>query len=175
MEKPKATDRIIDKAVDIWCKKLYSPEFDNGDNSVSGVMCHSFALMNMEANKKSVSNMDDQVSTFRKHLSSKLKQQRDDDEYFAAWLDVDYYPCAILSEAAEAAKIPPSLFSIKSHVSIKCNHVAASFGYGAMTENHYPLPDGKWLVTDLSGNDDLALVINHVIHGNQIGLKVTDE
>ena len=96
---------------------------------------------------------------------------RDSDEYFPKWLDVDYGPCKELANAADKAGIPKSQFSCKSTVSMHDNHVSTSFGYGAENINHYPLSDGSWLLTTLSGSD-MDKVKQSALDGNPLGLTI---
>ena len=47
----KVNDLIIERAVDLWCRKLHSPVFDNGDDSAHGFMTSAFASMVIENDK----------------------------------------------------------------------------------------------------------------------------
>ena len=152
----KVKDRVIYKAVDLWCKKLHVPIFDNGDSSDIGGSTMCLASLNIAHDKSKISNIDESIETFRRVLTGTLFQVRDeplDGEYFSRWLDVDYHPCETLAYAADKASIPHSQFSCKSTVSMRTNFVSASFGYGRDTVNYYPLADDKWLVTTLLGSD----------------------
>jgi len=174
--KGKVPDLIISKAVDIWCKKLLTPVFDNGDNSIHGAMTHTLALMNIRNDKEKIPNIAARVETFRQVLTAELIRLRDEPqsgEILSPWLDVDYGPCKVLGNAADKAGIPHSQFSCKSSVSMRAGSLAVSFGYGAPRTNYYPLPDGRWLLTSITANDaEMDKVISSVMGGNPLGLSV---
>lgn len=140
----KVEDYLIEKAVDIWCERLHRPIFDNGDPSETGFLGMGLASMNCEASKGGL-DMAEAVQKFRGNLISNLKAKRDEEEYFYAYLSVDYGPSQELAEAAEGTGITDSMFSIKSTVQISEDHVSASFGYGAPATNFYKY-DGKWIL-----------------------------
>jgi hypothetical protein len=172
----KVSDLIIRKAVDIWCKKLFVPVFNNGDNSVHGGMVLMLATINIQSDKALVDDMPARVETFRQVLTAELVRLRDeplDKEHFPPWLDVDYGPCRILGAAADKAGIPQSQFSCKSSVSMRANSLSAHFGYGVPDTNYYPLPDGRWLLTSIKADDaEMEKIICSVMDGNPLGLAV---
>lgn len=165
---------IIQRAAELWGRKLYTPVFDNGDNSEVGFLGHALATMNMQYDKDTVDDLGVSVGVFKKSLVEELIRIRDtDDEYLDCYLGVDYHPCKYLADAATKASIPHSLFSCKSHIYLAEDHVTASFGYGAESMNHYPLPGGGWLITTLRGSeDDMLKIIDHVIAGNTMRFDV---
>lgn len=178
MRREDVPDIIINKAVDIWCKKLLRPQFDNGDTSENGFFGMVLATINIETAKSKIKDMPNRVEIFRKSLTDNLLRIRDtpnDKEYFPRFLDVDYGPCRSLVDASAAADIPHSQFSCKSSVHMADDKVTASFGYGAPRINYYPLPDGKWLLTTLLGDsEDMNKIITSVMAGNPLGLKIED-
>lgn len=167
----KVTDQIIQRAAELWGRKLHNPAFDNGDNSAAGGMTHMLATMNIQSAKGDVGDIVKSVEMFKKELVKSLIAARESGEYFPTWLDTDYHPCKELAEAAGKAGIPGSLFSCKSSVSMYEDSVGTSFGYGAGTVYHYPLPGGKWLITSLRG-EDISKIIDLVVSGNDLGLEV---
>lgn len=169
-----ASDQLIEKAVDIWCKKLNDPIFDNGDTSDTGDMSFLLATINIINDKSKVDNMNERIEIFRDTLTRELKRLRDNpSEWFPTWLDVDYGPCKILSDSAKKAGIPESQFSCKSSVAFRENYVSASFGYGAPYINYYPMPSGRWLVTSLTGiNSEMDKIIQSADNDNQLGFTV---
>lgn len=168
----KISDLIISKAVDIWCKKLFVPIFDNGDNSVHGGMTNMLATMNIQNDKAGIDDMPARVEMFRGILTAELHRLRDS-PYFPYWLDVDYGPCKVLRDAADKAGIPQSQFSCKSSVVMRPGRLSVRFGYGAPNTNYYPLPDGKWLLTSINADDaEMQKVIDSVMDGNHLGLAV---
>ena len=129
----KISDKIIDRAVELWCRKLKKPVFNNGDDSEAGFIGGMLATLNMDVDKVKIFDMEKSINIFRKELSIKLKQLRDnpkEGEYFTPWLDVDYGPCKTLSEVADKAGIPYSQFSCKTFISMRKECVTTSFGYG---------------------------------------------
>lgn len=163
-------DNLIEKAVDIWCKAIHNPIHDNGDDSEQGFMGSLLISMNTQSSKEGMSNIVKQVEIFRDELTSRLKGQNENDR-LNRWLDVDYHPCSLLMECAEKADIPANMFSIKSCVAIYDDHIDVRFGYSAKSVKYYPLPDGRWLLTSLSG-DDISKIIKHVMDSNSIGFEV---
>ncbi len=59
------SNQIISRAVDLWCKKLFNPAFNNGDNSEAGAMGHMLATMNIQSTKNGVDNLQERVEIFR--------------------------------------------------------------------------------------------------------------
>lgn len=176
--KVKIPDLIIHKAVDIWCKKLHCPTFDNGDDSEAGGINHALADINISNEKSKIPNMGMRIEKFRKVLTSELIRLRDNPnkwEYFPYCLDVDYSPCKLMQKIAEEIDIPERQFSCKSDVYLFYNKVSCSFGYGAPNINYYPLPDGKWLLTTISADEfEMSKIINSVMNGNILELKIED-
>lgn len=168
----KVSDKMINKAVDVWCKKLLIPVFDNGDDSAIGAMSHMLSTANIQHDKAATSDIESKIEVFRISLIDRLVKARNSDDYFPCWLDVDYSPCKTLAESADKAGIPHSQFSCKSSVSVWDKHISASFGYGAETTFLYPLSNGKWLKTNLTGGSDLDKIFNHVLDGNELGFEV---
>jgi hypothetical protein len=172
----KVSDLIISKAVDIWCKKLLTPVFDNGDNSIQGYPAYMLATMNIQNDKSKIDDMEVRVEKFRQILTDELIRLRDipaDKEYFPPWLDVDYGPCKVLGDAADKAGIPQSQFSCKSSVFMRSGGLSAHFGYGANDINYYPLPDGRWLLTSITADEsEMGKIIDSVMGSNPLGLVV---
>ena len=167
------SDQIIERAVELWCRKLHNPVFDNGDDSARGFMGSCLASTLIESDKEKMPDREGQIEKFREALTVHLKAVRDKDEYFPRWLDVDYGPCKELGDAADKAGIPHSQFSCKSSVSMLDDCVGTTFGYGAERVLHHPTPDGRWLITTLSGSD-IDKVIKEIMSGNLMGMVVED-
>lgn len=162
-------EEIIKRAVDLWCKKLKAPTYDNGDKSLQGVLGQGLAAININHAMKGVDDLDAQIEKFRIALTESITNEASKDEYFYGELSVDYHPCRLLAEAGKIAGIPDRLFSIKSRAMIEDNYVSTSFGYGVANQNHYPLPDGRWLITTLKGSaDDMSKILTHAMTGNKI-------
>ncbi|MBD8689345.1 MULTISPECIES: hypothetical protein [unclassified Rhizobium] len=181
-------DILIERAVELWCRALRNPRFENGDNSEGGFFTAGFAAMNSDAAAAKVTEFDDAVERFRGILVAKLKYARDHDGeptgeqgqygpktyYFDGCLRTDYHPEKDLSEAATEAGIPHKLFSWKSSVNLyDPGSVCASFGYGAPAVYHYPLSGNRWLICKLRG-EDMALIIKAVEEGRLPELYVEE-
>jgi hypothetical protein len=187
MDRKHVPDIIIDRAVDLWCRALHQPTFDNGDRSLTGFLGMGLAGMLADTEIKKVSDWAATIEKFRHELSTKLKFLRDNegrprpaedierdkaagerwvaDTYYCHHiLSVDYHPGRELAAAADRAGVPHGAFSIKSSVHFEAEYVIAHFGYGAPAIYHYPLPDGRWLLTQLSGAD-MPKVIEYVLGG----------
>jgi len=167
------SDLLIERAVELWCRALRSPKFDNGDNSERGFFASGLAGINSDAAAAEVDEFDQAVGRFRKILVDKLKTSRDKNGqptgeegprgprhyYFDPDLRTDYRPEDEMAEAATEAGIPHNLFSWKSSVHLYWpDAVCASFGYGAPEVYHYPLSGGRWLITMLRGQDMPSII-----------------
>ena len=170
------TDRMIEKAVDIWCEQLWSPSFDNGDSSANGAFTSGLVDMLTESIMSKIDNMEERVEIFRKSLTKSLIESRVEGEYFDGYLSVDYDPCPLLAEAAKEADIHPKLFPCKSNVDIRGGFLWHSFGYGAKQVNLFPLENGAWLETTLNGSDEeVKKLCDHAMGSNELGLTVIGE
>lgn len=173
MAEDTVSDQIIERAVELWCRALRRPKFDNGDTSPNSIFGQALADMAINAAVVKVDDYDAAIDRFRSALTQKLKFLRDNDGlptgkegkygpetyYFDRHLGVDYHPDRDLAEAADEAGLPHRLFSVKSSVSFfspAC--VVSSFGYRARQQNHYPLSDGSWLVCGIQGDDMSAII-----------------
>ncbi|MRX32778.1 hypothetical protein [Aminobacter sp. MDW-2] len=162
-------DIIIERGVELWCRALRAPRFDNGAPSF---MASGLAAINSETAIAKVDDYGAAIERFRAILTERLKFLRDnagkptgkesqygpETYHFDRWLSVDYGPEKNLAEAATAAGLPTKAFSWKSTVTLLSNSVCASFGYGAEDRYHYPLKDGSWLICDLRGGDMPAII-----------------
>ena len=164
----KISDKIISKAVDLWCQALQDPRFDNGDRSTVGVITGALASMNMARDKASVPAPDQAIEVFRSSLTNILKTSQDENGCLNSWLSCDYHPGEELAQAAKDAGIPLSQFSCKSSVSLYPDSIQSSFGYGTPHTYHYPV-EGGWVSVRLSGAD-IGIVLDSVLEGNPLGL-----
>lgn len=180
------SDRIIERGVELWCRAIRRPMRDNGDNSERGIMTVGLAYMNLDSAMAKVEDLDASIERFRAALTDRLKFLRDHDgektgttddrgnprhHYFDRFLSTDYHPDLDLRLAAEAAGLPPTLFSWKSTVQLLDDCVGASFGYGAPNVYHYPLCDGSWLICRLRG-EDMPTIVRAAEDGTLNGLAV---
>ena len=160
--------KLIDRAVDLWCRALATPTFDNG-MELTALKLSALHLASANNALESIPDLKERIEVFRAEMTNKLVNS--ENERYCRWLDVDYSPCRPLAEAADVAGISHSLFSIKSSVSINDNSITSSFGYGHERVYHYPLENGQWLITSLQGSD-ISKIIELVQGGNDLGLEV---
>lgn len=169
------SDRIIIRAAALWCRALRSPKFDNGDTSTNGFYAHVLSSVKIARDRRKIDDMDVRINKFKFFLVKELIRERNSGLNFTNWLDTDYGPCEKLADAAEKADIPMSQFSCKSFVMMHPDKVTCSFGYRAKKIYHYSLENNSWLVTDISGGDDMQKIFKHVKDGNQMGFVIEDD
>lgn len=165
---------LMGRAVSLWANSLMNPTFDNGDDSDNGVVMKALgeSLQNTLADENGLSL---KIEIFKESLTEILSKKLIGTDRSFASLSSDYEPTRDLKLAAEAARIDKKLFSIKSSVTINGSFVTSSFGYASATLNHYPMPDGKWLVTTLTGeNDDILKLITHAMSGNEMKFLIEE-
>jgi hypothetical protein len=169
MNRQTTPDIIIERAVELWCRALAHPRFDNGDTGSNGGLVMALATINAGAAIDKAGDFSAAIERFRTILTDKLKWNRDhhgettgttspsgraETVYFDRHIGADYGPCKILADAATEAGIPHGAFSWKSDVSLyQDDCVVARFGYAAESVYHYPLKDGRWPICELSGRD----------------------
>lgn len=147
------------RAADLWRRMVESPIFDNGDRSEQGFFCKAMA--------ESIPTESDEakLDAFRDRLEAALLDESIR-PYDRSGLHVDYHPDEILAQAAEGTKIR---FPCKTNMWVYNDHIGVSAGYGAETVNHYPLSEGRWLITTLSGStEEMAKVIQLVEGGCEL-------
>lgn len=175
----KVSDEIIERGVELWCRALRAPRYDNGDKSMIGFIGMGMASENARHDREGI-DMAERIEAWREALVKHLRYQRDNDGkegvdgetiYFYSNLSCDYGPCREMAVAANEVGIPHSAFSYKSTVYLDRDCVSAGFGYGKPYEQHYPLPDGRWLITSLRG-EDMPKIIAAVMDGRLPELEV---
>lgn len=161
-------EQIVDHAVELWVDLLRKPVYDNGDRSFTGVM--TTALLDQMPKNNDEETLARFGQELRKILLAPLEWEssRHDgtiQKYTTLFndLDVDYHPNIPLAEAAKRSGLKME-FPIKTQMWLREEYLTFAVGYGAPTEYHYPLADGTWLVTKLSG-DDISKVIALVESG----------
>lgn len=122
----KLSDAQISKAVDFWKQQLQSGVWDNGDRSSTGAMT-SFIARDLQEKCRPT---EEEVEKFGVALTT-LLQGRD---LFWGGLAVDYHPCSILRDAADAAGINSNAFPCKTDLAFRDGKVKVSCGYGAPWE-----------------------------------------
>ncbi len=168
------TDLMIAKGVDIWCRSLKNPKFDNGDDSHVGALGMSIMSMNCDTEHQKI-NLDDSIEKFRENLSRILMEKKESNGHsFCAWLSCDYGPCKELSNAAEGTGINESMFSIKSSVIIQEDYITSTFGYGSTGVNYYNF-GGKWiLLKSRLDPQERDFILSAVLDGRIKGFSMED-
>lgn len=165
-------ETIVDRAVELWVRAINKPKFDNGGKDFGNFMAGQLAGMMADKHVPT----EGQLAVFRMELKTLLmnevsmEQLRDEPEtekslrYFHTSLGVDYGADLILSCAAKRSSIHESLFPWKTNMSLSAGYVCFGVGYQSPWMYHYPLSDGRWLVTQLAG-EDIGKVIEYVEGG----------
>lgn len=163
VEEKKLPERIVDRAVKLWVDALARPVYDNGDNSGSGILA-----LGMVA-QQSRNNTPEVLEKFAVELKKQIQNSRNQE-----WvsIDVDYNPCRMLADAAQAAGLDMP-FPWKHRMCVTEQSVEFSRGYGRRGDQYYPLSNGKWLVTDLTGID-IRSIIQWIERGEPHPFKVED-
>lgn len=177
------SDRIFERAAELWARMLLKPKFDNGDSSANGFMSAGLVALGNN-NIRSNPGFETTVGHFREVLAERLKFLRDHDgeptgkmsELYRMEnsLDVDYDPDATLRWAAMTAgfeRVDKTLFPWKTRMQFYGNYVAVSYGYRAPEIYHYPLSDGRWLICRLRG-EDMPKIIEAIETGKSIGFEI---
>lgn len=156
------------RAAEIWRRMLASPKFDNGDHSPGGGIAKIMAHM-------IPTNADEgRLQAFGDELVRVILAPSDaHPDYFPNNRQfVDYGPDGILQDCAAKVGLKCE-FPWKTQVAAYSDHVAVTAGYAADTVYHYLLPNGKWLVTKLTGAD-IEKVKKFVVSGEPINFLVED-
>lgn len=162
----KPTELTTDRAVELWKRMLRDPKYDNlgerrdqatGDEQFTSAMAETMTRM-------IPSNVADELlDKFGDELRERLLNPSGN-FYEHLTLDVDYGPCRMLRESAEAVGLQVQ-FPWKTIMHVYNDHVRVSCGYGAEPVLHYPIGNGGWLITTLSGSD-ITKVIEYVTGGH---------
>jgi hypothetical protein len=157
---------IIDRAVELWKRALGAPKYQNerpGEETLP--------LASMLASMTPKNNTPDVLEAFGAALkASLLVEDPENGWYGKTYLRVDYDPDRTLAAAANTAGLEMT-FPWKTTMHIDEDKVSFSIGYGAPDQHHYPLPDGRWLVTTLRG-DEMPKIIERVAAGVDLGLTI---
>ena len=159
-------EKLVRRAAKIWRQLIENPKFDNGDESMTGAI--AVAMVTSIPTKTSPEAFD----KFEEFIFQKMMTPLRNGYYPNLYLVVDYGPAKALRDAAEEAGLEIQ-FPWKTAVRVETNCVQVRSGDSSPCVSHYPLPDGRWLVTTLSG-DDIDKVINHIMTGEPLGLTITE-
>lgn len=147
---------LIERAVEIWKHLLRNPVFKNGDETQAGAMVAVFAVL-----ARRCPPTEERLEQFGSVLGELLANSERRDAY----MSVDYGPEGVLKQAAERSGLTAD-WPCKTSVWVGEDSLRVTVGYGSESQNHYQLPDGRWLVTTLSGSE-INKVIKLVMEGNK--------
>lgn len=118
-------------AVNWWANAIVNPKFDNGDDSLAGVIV--FISTMMVNSKSSISK--EQIGIFKKELADIIVAQMNSSLNGECRLEVDYHPDKKLYIAAQKASINDYIgFPWKTNMRISKDKVSVSAGYVAPWE-----------------------------------------
>lgn len=181
-------DILIERAVELWRRAIVEGDWDNGD-----VM--SNALVAVTRDHFRGADTAEKAGKWARLLVDKLKWLRDREGepipeadrvelyrgytpvtyHFDRVLAVDYNVGGPMLECANAVGLHEQTFPCKSGVQMYfADRVCSSFGYRGQHHYHYPLPDGRWLITDLMGERDMPKIIDAIMAGTLHGFEIED-
>jgi hypothetical protein len=141
-------ERIAKRAVEKFTEILRNPTFDNGDSSFGGFLAKS--MQEDLAERSPLGDLD----KFRQLLEKHIRCRRYACRY------IDYGPDYELLLIAEMSGVPVARFPIKTSLSVDAHKFSLRVGYGAEHVYHYPMANGNWLLTTLTGSErDIRLII----------------
>lgn len=166
---PQYDPRVIRRAAVIWRRLLETPEYratneNSGPEDIRNMGMAAFLARSIPTN--STPGLLDQFSDeLQRRIEAHIES-----EGFAPYMHVDYGPDEILAESAKAVGLEIQ-FPWKTNVRLRRDAVSVSAGYVAEYIYHYPLNDGRWLVSSLSGSD-VAKLIELIESGFDLGLTI---
>lgn len=154
-------ERLIDRAVTIWQRLLSNPRYqavcDKSGDEDKRTMGIASKLAYLTPSNATPELLDKFGEALRRRLIEECKKH----EYVC--LSVDYGPDKILQEAKDEVGLEME-FPWKTVMHLLNGHLDVSEGYGTEYLHHYPLIDGRWLLTTLHGSD-IAKVVALVEQG----------
>ncbi len=174
MRDERIPERMVDRAVTIWKRALANPIYRN--TTPRDREHFQFEVLNAMTAALPKNNTPEVLERFGEALKDILTNglmvtpdygDRQPYQLRDRHLSVDYHPCRSLAAAAERAGLKME-FPIKTGMYIGDDHISFSMGYGEPRTYHYPLPDGRWFTSGLSGDPaDSELLAAYVLeHGN---------
>lgn len=165
---------IVDRAVAIWRKLVENPKHDNmGDTGTPQerfTMAMGSSLAKLIPNTASQPGVLDKFcEALRAALLKEEKVSYGSGSRYEQSMHVDYGPDQTLANAAEAAGLKLE-WPWKTNMWLAEDSLSLRYGYAAPQVFHYPIDDGRWVVTRLSG-EDIKLVLPHAAI---IGLTIDD-
>lgn len=170
----KPNEKIVDRAVELWKRALGAPVYRNtAPGSPGNTPANDMASLMVAVLPKN--NTPEILGAFGSALKKLLMEKQpyrhnpESADYIRS-LGVDYDPDEILDRAAKEAGLKMK-FPWKTNMYIYGDRLMFSTGYAGARMHHYPLPDGRWLVADLSG-DDMDKIIALAASGVETGLTI---
>lgn len=139
------------RAAELWKRMLSNPKYDNVGENPSPQDALTGALARSLVAQVPNNAHDGMLEKFADLLEHKLLDTAVA-EYERGCISVDYGPCPLLKDVADRVGLEME-FPWKTTMWVRRNYVSVSAGYGAEPVYHYPLVDGRWLVTTLQGSD----------------------
>jgi hypothetical protein len=147
----KMCPRIARRVADLWMRMLADPQYDYLGSNATAKEVLQQAVSNSMLDLIAKNNSPEILEKFGKALFSRLMDESVS-MYERCGLHVNYGPDSLLTDAANAAGLKME-FPYKTNMWINAESISLSYGYGAESVYHYPLENGRWLVTKLSGSD----------------------
>jgi hypothetical protein len=127
----KTIKEISQIAAEWWADVIQSPKFDIGDDSsVQGL----YIMLLAEKLVKPVS--EESKKRFIEYLSNSIEKELNKGKK-TIFIDVDYSPNFILSEAAKIAEISSNNFPYKTIMAVSSNHIEVKYGYTSEFKSLY--------------------------------------
>ncbi len=163
---------LVDRAVELWKRALAAPVYNNlapGEDHMPSM------LTNMMLTVAPKDNTPEKLKAFGEALKARIESPTTSHDgtftYYEDYMGVDYHPSRLLKDAAEDVGLNMP-FPIKTGLNIDDDCVSFHMGYASSTMYHYPLADGRWLVTDLTGRADMLKIIACINAGHDLGLTI---
>jgi hypothetical protein len=125
-----------------WAEQLGAPTFraSGQDDSPQDRANMDMAAMMAQLIVGPDGLTQEQATKFVAVLSEKVEANLAAHPEWGMYLDVDYGPCLVLADAAEAAGIPLSRFPWKTHTSASPDFVTVALGYGSQQQLIWSAP-----------------------------------
>jgi hypothetical protein len=163
MTRDEPNPRIVDRAVELWKRMLANPEYKaTGDESGLEdqlTMARAASMAKMVPSNAA----PERLEAFGVALKQRLLTASPEYGTYPDTLHVDYGPDAVLGDAAKEVDLKLE-WPWKTRMHLYDDRVGLAAGYAAGTVYHYPLSNGRWLMTTLQGSD-ITKIIEYVDGG----------
>lgn len=164
--------QMWERAAELWVRMLRNPKYDNlGDGPAEPQERLISNFAGAMATMIPSNATEEKLEEFRCELIRRMSDSSVD-LYRRQSQHVDYGPDGFLHDCAKAVGLKME-FPWKTNVWVNSECISVRNGYGADSVHHYPLGDGRWLVTTLGGRD-ISKVIEYVQGGKpEFTIEVT--